>query len=340
MLKRMGAAALLIAGLGLLSGCGAIGAKEMSVSVIYGVTTLLACLILGGYLKAFKVREGWFLLLLSSVAVINGGYWLLSLAPTVEAALWANRLSYAGSVLLPLSMLMIILKTTGARFPRWLPVGLLFLSLCVFLITASPGVWNGYYASVFIEKSAGATLLRKVYGPWHKIYLFYLVGYFGALLWVIIRHARSDRNHAIQGGMLAAAVLVNLGVWLLEQLVRIDFEMLSVSYILSELFLIALQILRREEDSSPRPQPALEPPQDLQAYFESQLSTLTATEKSIYTQYVQGLTSRQIMENQGIKENTLKYHNKNIYAKLGVSSRKEMLMYAAKINTKEIQGSS
>ena len=30
-----------------------------------------------------------------------------------------------------------------------------------------------------------------------------------------------------------------------------------------------------------------------------------------------------------IKENTLKYHNKNIYAKLGVSSRKQLVMIAS-----------
>jgi len=29
-----------------------------------------------------------------------------------------------------------------------------------------------------------------------------------------------------------------------------------------------------------------------------------------------------------IKENTLKYHNKNIYSKLGISSRKQLLAMA------------
>jgi len=32
---------------------------------------------------------------------------------------------------------------------------------------------------------------------------------------------------------------------------------------------------------------------------------------------------------EGIKESTLKFHNRNIYTKLGISSRKELLMYAA-----------
>ena len=33
-------------------------------------------------------------------------------------------------------------------------------------------------------------------------------------------------------------------------------------------------------------------------------------------------------ESLGITENTLKYHNKNIYSKLGISSRKQLLRFA------------
>ena len=36
-------------------------------------------------------------------------------------------------------------------------------------------------------------------------------------------------------------------------------------------------------------------------------------------------TTKEVLANLNIKENTLKYHNRNIYSKLGVSSRKELL---------------
>ena len=38
------------------------------------------------------------------------------------------------------------------------------------------------------------------------------------------------------------------------------------------------------------------------------------------------------MEEMSIKENTLKYHNKNIYSKLGVSSRKQLIEIAPLLN--------
>lgn len=64
-------------------------------------------------------------------------------------------------------------------------------------------------------------------------------------------------------------------------------------------------------------------------YFLCNLSTLTASEYRIYELYLQGKNVKQIAEIAGIKENTLKFHNKNIYSKLGISSRKQLLKFAA-----------
>ena len=52
------------------------------------------------------------------------------------------------------------------------------------------------------------------------------------------------------------------------------------------------------------------------------------TEHSIFEMYLDGKSGKDIIESMGIKESTLKFHNSNIYEKLGVSSRKQMLRYA------------
>lgn len=64
-------------------------------------------------------------------------------------------------------------------------------------------------------------------------------------------------------------------------------------------------------------------------YFLCNLSTLTPSEYRIYELYLQGKNVKQIAEILNITENTLKFHNKNIYSKLGISSRKQLLKYAA-----------
>ena len=64
-------------------------------------------------------------------------------------------------------------------------------------------------------------------------------------------------------------------------------------------------------------------------YFICNLKTLTPAESRIYELYLEGKTAQEIATILGIQENTMKYHNKNIYGKLGVSSRKQLLRFAA-----------
>ena len=59
------------------------------------------------------------------------------------------------------------------------------------------------------------------------------------------------------------------------------------------------------------------------------IKMLTKSERNIFEMYLAGKTAKEIIEATGIKESTLKFHNGNIYEKLGVSSRKQMLRYAA-----------
>ena len=66
-------------------------------------------------------------------------------------------------------------------------------------------------------------------------------------------------------------------------------------------------------------------------FFVCNLSTLSATEYRVYELYLAGKSAKQIIEILGISENTLKYHNKNIYSKLGVTSRKQLLSIAVQL---------
>lgn len=69
--------------------------------------------------------------------------------------------------------------------------------------------------------------------------------------------------------------------------------------------------------------------QDDYDFFLMGLKQLTPTEKAIFNLYLDGKTAPEILEAMTIKQTTLKYHNRNIYSKLGVSSKKQLLNYAA-----------
>lgn len=327
----------------LLSGCSAVGEKAASLSIIYGAAAVLSLLLLIGCIFSVRQKRAWFVLLFSSVLVVNIGYTLLSLSSCLEMALHANRIAYLGSVFLPLAMLMIILNVTNTGFKRWLPICLFALSAFVFLIAASPGILPIYYKEVSFQIVDGVSTLVKVYGPLHPLYLVYLLGYFAAMVTVIIRasvkKAMDSASHAV---ILAIAVFVNIGVWFIEQLSDIDFEMLSISYIISELFLLGIHLVMNENQrlrelvaqkenalratgATKEDQGASNIPAEMLESFARGLETLTPTERLIYDAYLAGTSTKEILVNMNIKENTLKFHNKNLYSKLGVSSRKQLL---------------
>lgn len=339
-----------------LTGCANVGDKSASLTIIYSSTTVLSLLLLIGAIILVRKNKSWFILLFSSVLVVNIGYTVLSVSSCLTMALWANRLSYLGSVFLPFAMLMIILDVSGTKHPKWLNGTLGALSIIVFLVAASPGILPIYYKEVSFAVVNSVSTLIKVYGPLHPLYLIYLLSYFTAMVTVIIR-AKYKKTiettaHAV---ILAIAVFVNIGVWFIEQITNIEFEMLSISYIISELFLLGIHFVMNElqqmkkivkqvelaqnyPDNSfpnakaPTPDAMLEKPIDnaeiqperIELFMEG-LEMLTHTEREIYEAYIARVTTKEIMANMNIKESTLKYHNRNIYGKLGVSTRKELL---------------
>ena len=69
-------------------------------------------------------------------------------------------------------------------------------------------------------------------------------------------------------------------------------------------------------------------PADYQQFLHG-IGTLTPTEQKIFAYYLSGKSVKEILAIAAIKESTLRYHNKNIYSKLGVNSLKQLLRYAA-----------
>ena len=359
----------------ILSGCSAIGDKSMGMSVIYVATTILSFLLLICYACFSNKKNVWLLLLFSSVFVVNAGYLTLSISTNINEALLANRISYLGSVFLPMSMLMLILEACNFKYKRWFPLLLICIAIPIFLIAASPGYLDIYYKSAWLVTVNGFTTLDKVYGEWHSIYLYYLIGYFASMITIITFSVITKKiKSAIQAVILFTAVFINIGIWLIEQLVHIEFEILSISYIASELFLLSINLLYKEQkkqqitnnitvkeeikktENQPVVTTVTAPVEteisnqnDAQSniiveakteseifaeqceYFASQIKNLTPTEHTIYELYLARKSTKEILDILNIKETTLKYHNKNIYSKLGVSSKRQLLKIAAVI---------
>ena len=338
----------------LLSGCATTNDKTASVSIIYGICAVLSLVLLVIYCYAIRQKETWFLLLFCAIFVANIGYLSLSIAKNLEEALLANRIVYLGSVFLPMSVMMIILKITKIHYKSWLPGVLTALVSIVFLITASPGYSDIYYKEVSFEIVNGIPTLHKVYGLFHDLYLIYILTFYAVLItlvvYTIVKKKTSSASHAI---ILSVAVGINIAVWILERSVYVEFELLAVTYLITGIFLLALHLMILENErlralagaSANVAVVAEDISEDVPSadsvinntkssvdvnsaqyeLFLNGLTELTPTEHTIYNYYIEGKNTSEIMIALNIKENTLKFHNKNIYGKLSVSSRKQLL---------------
>ena len=308
-------------------------------SIVYGILFGLSFLLFLGYCAHVKKKTLWFVLLYISVFVVNGGYLALSLARDLYGALLANQISYFGAAMLPLSMLMIIADTCRLRYPKWVPFLLAAVSFAAFVLAASGSYFGLYYKEVSIVQVNGMTCLKKVYGPLHFLYTVYLFAYFGmmvaAIVYASVRKLITSSKYAM---FIASAVFGNLIIWFVEQLVSVDFEFLSVSYIFTELMLLVVHSMIQDYDKlmTVRSIPELSeesgaalPPdiEELFTAFARRTAALTATERSILNYYADGREISEVAELAFISIHTVRKHNANIYQKLGIGSRDELMLY-------------
>ena len=65
---------------------------------------------------------------------------------------------------------------------------------------------------------------------------------------------------------------------------------------------------------------------DFERFLEN-LKTLTETERTVFAYYMKDMSAKEIANNLFVSINTIRYHNKNIYKKLGVSSLNALRVY-------------
>ena len=318
-----------------------------ALSIAYGVLALLAVLLLTAYLLFNTKKNRLFLALFGCVAASNCGYFLLSITNHLTIAKFANALSYFGGAFSMLVMLFIIYDVCRMRSRKWLFCLLTGISIAVFAVAAS-GDWLGlYYKSISLEHVNGMTCLVKEYGPLHSLYALYLAAYVALMLMIIAYASKTKRLSSPKYTLfLLVAVLLNVGVWLVEQCLTEEFEFLSVSYIVTAVLLLLIYdmlydygIIRPETGivsvqmlnqlNMPQSTPGALPSgmEDMFHGFAEKIKTLSSAERRILNYYIDGHDIADIPELAFISIHTVKKHNRSIYQKLEISSRDELMLY-------------
>ena len=321
--------------------------KEGVLSVVYGIVALLSVLLFLSTFLLPRKENRLFQALFACVAASNCGYFLLAICKSLAVAKLANGLSYFGGAFSMLVMLLIIHDVCQLRKRQWLYGCLTCISIAFFALAAS-GDWLGlYYRSVSLEVVNGTTHLVKEYGPLHYLYALYLAGYVVLMLWCIVHAARNKRLSSPKyTAFLLVTVLLNVGVWLVEQAIQEEFEFLSISYMLTEVLLLLIYhmlcdygIIRPETGvlsvqmltqlNTRQINPGALPPgmEEMFRQFAEKAKTLSSAERRILNYYIDGHDIAEIPDLAFISIHTVKKHNRSIYQKLEIASRDELMLY-------------
>ena len=327
----------------------------------YAICLIAAVGLLIAYLLMVKDKEFWLTMLYISIAVVNLGYLLISLANTVGFALFANDVAYLGSVFLSAFMFLTIVRLCGFEIKKAHVITCVSLGVVMFAIVASSPMLPLYYKSVDIEMIDGAAKLVKEYGVLHSVYLVYLLGYFAAMIGTIIHSVRKKKIGKPRFAVFIAAIVCsNIIVWLFEKFVNWEYEFLSVTYIGSELLLLAVywmiqEYVHKTEVPSPIVKEVevikeIEVVKEVEVIKEKQTvvvidsaqkaetinrllsvlpegRTLTVKEIQILESIVEGKSRKEIAADNHVSENTIKTHISHVYEKFGVSSRESLMSF-------------
>lgn len=210
-------------------------------TLAYGIIAAVSLAMVGLCAAMDKKRDIWLILVFVSVFVCNLGYFMVSASHSLGAALTSNRIAYLGSVFLPFFMLMMVLRFCNMPCGRGTMIALVSVGIVMLTITCSPGILPVYYSAVSIETVNGATKLVREYGSLHALYYVYLFAYMAGMLAVTLyaigRKKIRSLRHIV---FLLGVVLCNIVIWLAEQFLPRGFEWLSLSYILTECFILAI----------------------------------------------------------------------------------------------------
>lgn len=309
----------------------------------YGAIFLLSLVLLPLYFLFVRKKqsEPWLFVLFVNVAIVNLGYTLTAFSKTVDFALFANKITYLGQVLIPLCMFMLILKLCGYTYKKWVLGVLIGAAVIMFAIICTTGYLDWYYTSATIEKVDGATVLHKEYGVLHPINLIYVILYFVGMITVIGlslgQHKSASQKHAC--GMLLI-VLGNIAMWCFGKVIPWEVEFLSVTYLMSAGgFLIEWLMLQDYVHKNEVPSPVIveeKAPiiivdnmtraEKIKTILDSlpEDTVLSTRQMDILERILDYKSRKEIAVELHLSENTVKTHTGMLYKALGVSGRDEI----------------
>lgn len=167
------------------------------------------------------------------------GRYLVAATESLEVALLANKMLYAGACYVSPVLVLILAKLCGFKMPNILKAAMFLYSSIIMAAVLTIGNSRLYYKSVELVSGNGYNYLVKTYGPMHVLYSIFTFIYASAMVFFIIyavkeRHRISLRTVATMGGIGAAVFCI----YILQRITGSNISFLALGYLVGVALLI------------------------------------------------------------------------------------------------------
>ena len=209
---------------------------------VYAVLLLLSVFnLLMLYIIGRKQNFSLYVLLFGSVLVSLMGTYSVSTADSIEAALVGHRFVYAGGVFAPSLTLLAVARLCKIRIPKLVSFGLIAIGVVILWLAFNVDTQDIYYSSMTLKQEYGMSYIHREYGPTHIIYPIFLIGNVAGIFGLVVYSHLWKKNVTKKiSTFLFLIAFVSIGLYFVQKVFDIPFEIFNVAYIIDEVIILLL----------------------------------------------------------------------------------------------------
>ena len=212
-------------------------------TIVYTVILLSSLILATGYIFIWhKHFNANFTMIFTLVPIAETGYIMLSLARSLDGALFAQQIIYIGGTFLPLFMVLCVFDLCKISIPRLTRMLMFVISALLYMSVLTIGHSNIFYSSVKLDRVDGDYVLVKEYGFMHSVYyVFQFVLYAVAIFALIYAwKKKKDAPRKIVLLLLIPDTICIMTYFVLLKGLSVSMDVIPLGYCLAELIYLLI----------------------------------------------------------------------------------------------------
>lgn len=211
--------------------------------VFYEATFILSLLLAGIYVyiwhKHFDVN---FTMIFTLVPVACLGYYLSSVAVTLDGAIRAQQIIYIGGSFLQLFVLMSIFNLCKINVPKWVRAALFAVCAALYASVLTIGKKDFFYKNVSLDIKGGRAVIVREYGFMHTVFFIVVAALFlvGIITLLYSWFNKKDVPRQILLLLVIPDVICVLGYTVLRNIYGTDIEFVPVGYCMAQVMYLLI----------------------------------------------------------------------------------------------------